>query len=294
MGNGSNRRYEFRGFDESLLDGFLGDLSIIGYERISTGKANTNFRLELIDGRVVIFRIFSEKSPSSPAREKHLVSMLGDSVPVPKMLDHGFDWAVYEFVEGDLLASCPEHSQAAARVVARMAEVKLDTVGWITESGEIQTFDFGGDYFGMMLSKKEIVDALGADQLSALQHVLSDEQGRLDEINADISLVHGDFNPTNILIQNGEVSAVLDWEWGHAGTPYMDIGNLRRNVDEKYHDSIGQGLVEGGFELPADWQKRVALIDLGSHLEFLSSSHSDHFKRTRVQSIDSFISMIGN
>ncbi|MGA9344998.1 MAG: phosphotransferase [Nocardioidaceae bacterium] len=43
-------------------------------------------------------------------------------------------------------------------------------------------------------------------------------------------LVHSDFNAKNILVdpESGEVSALLDWEFAHAGSPYADYGNLTR------------------------------------------------------------------
>ena len=106
---------------------------------------------------------------------------------------------------------------------------------------------------------------------------------------AECGLVHGDFNPTNILVRNGRVTGILDWEFAHANTPYMDIGNLLRNIDPTHHDDIARGLESGGMRLPHDWQVRAALIDLGSHLEFLTSQRSDDFKRLCVARIKRFI-----
>jgi Ser/Thr protein kinase RdoA (MazF antagonist) len=38
-------------------------------------------------------------------------------------------------------------------------------------------------------------------------------------------LVHGDYGPNNVLLDPGasEVTAVLDWEWAHAGQPVEDL-----------------------------------------------------------------------
>lgn len=43
-------------------------------------------------------------------------------------------------------------------------------------------------------------------------------------------LVHGDLNPKNVLVDQAtlEVTAVLDWEYAHAGHPWTDLGNLLR------------------------------------------------------------------
>ena len=43
-------------------------------------------------------------------------------------------------------------------------------------------------------------------------------------------LTHSDLNPKNILVDpaTSTVSAVLDWEFAHAGSPYADLGNFGR------------------------------------------------------------------
>ena len=42
--------------------------------------------------------------------------------------------------------------------------------------------------------------------------------------------MHSDLNPKNLLLDPDtlEVTAVLDWEFAHAGHPFTDLGNLLR------------------------------------------------------------------
>jgi len=292
MTNDSNdRRNEHRDFDPALIANFLGDRTISRSERISTGKSNTNIKLELSGGVTVVARLYSEKSPNSPEREKLIASMIGDLVPIPKMLTNGNNWAVFEFVEGRQLDAQPEHSGAAGHAIALLTQIKFETGGWITETGDIAPFDFGDDYYASQLEQAEVRKWLGPERILLLSKILANENTRLTEINQQSSLTHDDFNPTNVLIHKGEVSAILDWEYCHVGTPYMDIGNLLRNTSSQHHESIGQGLIDGGFDLPDDWKQRAALVDFSSHLEFLTSARSDDFKHTRIDLIDSFIVM---
>ncbi|HEX6246467.1 MAG TPA: phosphotransferase, partial [Nocardioidaceae bacterium] len=41
---------------------------------------------------------------------------------------------------------------------------------------------------------------------------------------------HSDVNPKNVLVDedSGAVTALLDWEFAHAGGPFTDLGNLLR------------------------------------------------------------------
>lgn len=49
-------------------------------------------------------------------------------------------------------------------------------------------------------------------------------------------LVHGDYRPANILIENGKITALLDWELAHWGDPVDDLGwyTSRVYIDEHF------------------------------------------------------------
>jgi aminoglycoside phosphotransferase (APT) family kinase protein len=63
----------------------------------------------------------------------------------------------------------------------------------------------------------------------ALSRVCREAQDLLDGVGR-ACLVHGDLNPKNVLVDPAslEVTAVLDWEYAHAGHPWTDLGNLLR------------------------------------------------------------------
>jgi aminoglycoside phosphotransferase (APT) family kinase protein len=63
----------------------------------------------------------------------------------------------------------------------------------------------------------------------ALSQVCRRAQELLDGVRR-ACLVHGDLNPKNVLLDPAtlEVTAVLDWEYAHAGHPWTDLGNLLR------------------------------------------------------------------
>ena len=48
---------------------------------------------------------------------------------------------------------------------------------------------------------------------------------RIHEIDPEQVLVHGDYGPNNVLLdpETFAVTAVLDWEWAHAGDPVEDL-----------------------------------------------------------------------
>ncbi len=68
-----------------------------------------------------------------------------------------------------------------------------------------------------------------ADDLAGLRAVAEEAQAVLDRV-ARVALVHSDLNPKNVLVDPDSlaVTAVLDWEFAHAGHPFTDLGNLLR------------------------------------------------------------------
>ncbi len=62
-----------------------------------------------------------------------------------------------------------------------------------------------------------------------LAPVAAQAQDRLDGVGR-ACLVHSDLNPKNVLVDTTtqELTAVLDWEYAHAGHPWTDVGNLVR------------------------------------------------------------------
>ncbi|MEU8138535.1 phosphotransferase family protein [Streptodolium elevatio] len=68
------------------------------------------------------------------------------------------------------------------------------------------------------------------------------------------TLVHGDFKPGNVLIEDGRVTAVLDWETAHLGDPLEDVGWVTNPLRAREH------LIPGVWErddLIAAWERHT-------------------------------------
>ena len=292
MSDPADRRHPQIPFDPARIDAFLRGRGVVSAELLPAGKTNTNYKLMLDDASVCVLRLCSR---GSAEREAYVMGLARGVVPVPRELGRGEGWAAFEFVEGELLASVPHRTAAAAEALARIGSISFASRGWLNADGSIGPFSSGGgcDFFGDYLDRPDVRAWLGPDLPAAIRTLMQREAPRINEMDADCRLVHGDFNPTNILIRDGAVAGVLDWEWSHAGTPWMDIGNLLRNTDPAYHPQIRLGLEAGGMRVPDDWLLRAELLDLSSHLEFLTSARSDDFKRTRVARIERCIRLFG-
>ncbi|QEC48309.1 phosphotransferase family protein [Baekduia soli] len=93
-------------------------------------------------------------------------------------------------------------------------------------------------------------------ELARFEQVLrTDELRRYDEIEAILAwlrdhaprseptvLVHADFKPGNVLLADGEITALLDWELAHLGDRHEDLGWVTQPLREREH------LIAGAWE----------------------------------------------
>jgi len=284
----ADRRNPHKPFDRSLIESFLQGKELSSVELLAAGKSNTNYKLILGDGQRFVLRLYSH---GDAQREVYVMGLAHDVVPVPQELHRGEGRSVFSFMEGASLEKLPQHSGAAAEALARMSSIVFQEPGWIESDASVSPFPFGGvrGFIAESLDKAEVRTWVGEEAVGRIEQIVKAESGRLEELESDRRLVHGDFNPTNILIDDGVVSGVLDWEYCHSGTPYMDIGNLLRHTPDEYHWQIKAGLEAGGMTVPSDWIERAKLVDLTSHLEFLTSRRSDRFKQQCVDRVYRFI-----
>lgn len=289
-----DRRNPYQSFDPTLISSFLESvgphLTIHDVELCTAGKSNTNFKLTLSDGSLYILRLYAN---SKPEQDAYIFELVKDIVPVPELLAQGPKWAILSFLPGKLLSACPQAVDEAATALAHLATIQFHAPGQLHTDGSIAPFGFGGlsGYISQQLNHPDVQHWLSPECLTHLQQLQHQEVSLLQDLDAETGLVHGDFNPTNILIQNGQVSGILDWDYCHAGTPYMDIGNLLRHTPIHHHQQIKAGLERGGMALPKDWQQRAKWADLTSQLEFLTSRRSGAFKQKCVDRVNLFLQM---
>ncbi|MBN2011560.1 aminoglycoside phosphotransferase family protein [candidate division KSB1 bacterium] len=282
------RRHPHQPFSPDMIAPFLDGRIVESAELFNNGKSNSNYHIKLSDGSEYVARVYG----AADIDFEHYIHKIARTVAlVPDILFHTQQCAVLTYMPGETLGDAPQFAGKAAQALTRLSSISFDSRGQIQTDGTIKPWPFGriGGFVEIMLTNKEVIYWLGSERIEHIRTIMANEEKRLSELEDHTYFVHGDFNPYNILIHNGEVSAVLDWEFAHSGTPYMDIGNMLRNIDKQYHDAIYDGLVAGGMEVPADWKERAQLVDLGSQLQFLTYNKPVESKQRCISRVDRFI-----
>jgi aminoglycoside phosphotransferase (APT) family kinase protein len=102
------------------------------------------------------------------------------------------------------------------------------------------------------------------DLVSSLASVAERAQDLLDAVGRTC-LVHSDANPKNVLVDPDTlaVTALLDWEFAHSGSPFTDLGNLLR-FDRRpaYADAVLAAWCERRGTDPAETLELARAADL--------------------------------
>lgn len=280
----NDRRNPVRELDKSMLPSFIIKADVQEISLIAHGKSNSNYKIRTRKSDYLI-RLYSNETLF---KELYILKLVSDLIPVPEILYYDDNLAVFSYIQGEMLSQNPELTGKAAEIIADISSISFSNSGQINPDGSISPWPFNdpNGFFGFILKNSDVQKWMGPARLEESWKMLRKFSGLLDYLSSGTSLVHGDFNPTNIITDNGKIAGIIDWEFCLSGNSFMDIGNLMRNSDQHYHKQIHKGLTDGGMDIPENWEELARLIDFSSHLEFLTTSRSATFKRKCIAKID--------
>jgi aminoglycoside phosphotransferase (APT) family kinase protein len=212
------------------------------FELITGGRSNLTFRVGDAAGRALAVRRpplgHVLESAHDMGREFRVIDAVGSTdVPVPEALalctDHavaGADFYVMEFVEGivphdiELGASIPDADRRplglhAVDVLAQLHSVDPEEIG-LGDLGRRE------DYIGRQLRRwSRQWDNSKQREIPQMERVVALLTDRAPE-QQRTTIVHGDYRLGNMIVGDGRVRAVVDWELCTLGDPLADLGYM--------------------------------------------------------------------
>ena len=196
--------------------------------RSSAGPAHEKLVIRLAPAGV------KAAGPADIARQGRIMASLADTpVPVPPMrwIDEDPRWFgrpffVGSFVAGDKLGELNITAVQARPMVQSAVETlaALHAVDWQSRR------DAWGEPFALAEEMKRLDHLLDRDTLdpAAVARAPLAREGLRSSLPAEprIGCVHGDFQWSNILMREGRVAAVIDWELAQVGATLLDLGWL--------------------------------------------------------------------
>lgn len=256
--------------------------SLDAWELLPQGCRNINVKVKLKDDPdFFLLRIYFGHHKVSLV-EKEVYELVAGDIPVPVVKcigsTAGIHYAVMNFIEGltlrDVILS--EGVDAVSnviyetgRILGKLQDYQLE----ITPQKEGFL-----EFAGKCLEDEMVAEILDYDVIVSIKRIFKDCTSYFSSVIKK-SLVHGDYDPSNILVsrRKGEwgLAAVLDWEFCFSGSYLWDVANMLRYAHElptSYQQYFIKGLSDAGIQLPLHWESMVSVYNLVSLLDCLKNS----------------------
>jgi Ser/Thr protein kinase RdoA (MazF antagonist) len=262
---------------------------LISAQLIAGGCANLNVKINLKgEQSPLILRVYI-RDQAAAHREQQLARLLKDAIPMAEVYSIG-SVAGYQFVTVKYLPGITIREAILSKAITDVYQI-MHSVG-ITLS-KISAFTFAKSGFfdeelninteasvatlinhcNECLQKDITLAVLGPKTIAKITHYLN-EFGFPSGLMAT-NLVHGDFDPANILVENingnWQVSGVLDLEFAFAGSSLWDIANMLRyahKMPPEFENGFLAGLTASGATLPTS--RSVYMLNIVSLLDCLA------------------------
>lgn len=270
----------FRQFDPKTM--------LKSIHQLNEGKRNTNYRIHTSSGDYVL-RMYP-LGDESWRKESKIRSVWQDELPLQRLcyLDQheaigNRTFAIYEFVQGHtfleaLLAGDMPNEDVLHQLggmLATIHEFRYPQVGFLNEHLEVVEELTPLETWYAYFLNSTVCQRLGKGMVDRIERLVTRNKIRLRDMDQQVSLVHGDFRPTNLLLLDGKITCILDWEFAMAGHSIADIGQLFR-YESQFQATHKQAFVQGynersAWKLPADWENQGKIRDLVNLLQMLGT-----------------------
>ncbi len=272
---------------------------LISHQLIEGGCANLNIKINLegVENPFILRVYLWDKEAAF--REKNLSILLKNTLPLPTFyfignIDH-YTFALTEFIRGiplrDLLLSDLPHDRGAIMfdigvLLSQIHKNTFPTAGFFDKNLAIippKNSDDLSTFARECLDKNNVLAVLDQQTILSIKTCLN-TFGHLFPDKNENCLVHGDFDPANILVDQTDhtwkVKGILDWEFSFSGSPLWDVANMLRysaQMPPDFEDSFIRGLTCNGKSLPENWHSTIHLLNLVSLLDILRKENHKPF-----------------
>lgn len=277
-----------------ILDKAYPGINLVTYKIMSGGCRNLNIKLILEGFKSPCNLRICLQDELSIKKESKILNIVSDNIPVPDTYHIGcldsYDFSITEYINGislsQMLLVATDNDVASimnkvSKYLTLISQKKFTHSGFFDSNLNIQ---LGNNkhllgHIDKCLNSRTTQIVLSSNIIDNIKICIDRNLYYLPNLN-EKSLVHGDFDPANILVNKigneWDITGILDWEFSFSGSSLWDISNMLRyshKMPPIFGSSFLQGLKENGFVLNDNWHKSQSLLNLFSLLDCLVRSN---------------------
>lgn len=272
----------------NLFKGVVKAEDIVHIDLLDEGCRTTNYMISTKSENKYLLKIFYENDKSYK-KDISLFNMIKNNIPVQDILKidrdmriNNKEYIIYRYIDGNTISQWLKQGKkltkelliSVASILGQIHNIKFETRGYLDEklnvTNEVEPI--------ANLFDKHINDnvklRLGNENINKIKSIIYKYEEELSYIEKDSRLIHGDFQGTNIIINNETVSGIIDWEFCMSGSPLMDMGQFFRY--EEYFDNELIIAFENEYKKVCDyklmdnWYNISKIIDLLSLIQLMN------------------------
>ncbi len=257
-------------------------------EMLVGGRSTTNYKV-IIKGlkQAFVLRVYP-RADRSCHKEFAVHNAVKDYIPVPEIYYINDEktvidkpYAIVQFLDGVMLDRYMAENTGLDGILAEEIGEKLaclhqkefDREGYLDENLNIV-----GDlppilsWYGYFLNNRA-GERLGSEMKMKVLECLRGNHDLLVQVTQRFTFSHGDFRPSNMMVKDGKLIGILDWEKSFSAPAYYDIGQFTRYMEQLKDDSENS-FIKGynrNARIPVsdEWRKIAKLTDLANILWLL-------------------------
>lgn len=266
------------------------DLELIATDFMSDGGSTSNYRAETAKGNFLLKLYPPHRDNQS---EISLMKELEGEINIPKIHVYdnsrtivATDFMIADFIEGETFREhvtkhgiSRKHAKCIGETLSVIHGKDYEAPHYFDQSkSPVMSIREQYDYFLQSPAGQH----LGDEHCQYMRDLASRYQKELAFVNERVVRTHGDLNPGNILVDEQGELWFIDFEYGHATTPYLDFGKFLRKRENfsKYLDKETLEAVKEGYQHPLadNWVHLSMLVDLPGMLRLINTETTNMWR----------------
>lgn len=223
-------------------------ISLKSAKKINEGFRHHVWKVKTNQEDNAVLKVFGEEWNDSSQRcmkEAKIYSLLKSEIPLPKLIDFSAEescnYLLMEDVKGISLSRHLINNEEPNKDIIKEAANTLAKIHSIDGYSIFKDFSNENSFDNVIGTNNDIERIPDKKQKSLIKeiiiqiknHPLSDKLRKTDNV-----LVHGDYKVSNIIVNDGHISAIVDWEDAHIGSIYTDFKIIQEFSHEASSDFL--------------------------------------------------------
>jgi aminoglycoside phosphotransferase (APT) family kinase protein len=260
-------------------------------EMFTGGRSTTNYKITLKETEQKFVLRLYPKNDRSWRKELALHNQLKGILPVPEILYLSEDrliiekpFSIVQFLEGQTLDSYAAANgpfpDSLARKIGEASAVIHQQQEYAREGIFDENLNVTDNGIPILSWWDHFLNGRAGERLdsgvrSKLVRFIKENQELLLQITERFVFSHGDFRPANLMVKDGKLIGIIDWEGALSAPPYFDIGQFiryREQVPDRAKSSFIDAYNQNArYPVRANWEKLAKVMDLINLFCFLDS-----------------------